>query len=258
MKGTKALGPAVMLFLALGAPLPDALAGVTSVTSCVTITKSGSYLVSQVLKHNGDCIKVQVDFVTIDLGGFMIKGNGTGKAVTDNGTSRRGIIVRNGMISSFQTGISFATGSSPGDVFENLSISDTSDTGISAGPGSIIHNNTLDQTGSTAVTAGAGSLVSGNTITDTGGAGIIADDASIVKDNAVTDGSAVGIIAAAGSTLTGNTVTGNATRGLSITCPSTVVENTATDNPPGCTPMVNCFNLVLTGSGCTNANNTAP
>ncbi len=277
MKGTKALGPAVMLFLVLGAPLPDALAGVTSVTSCVTITKSGSYLVSQVLKHNGDCIKVQADFVTLDLGGFSITGNGSGNAITDNGSGRQGIVVRNGTISNFSNAINFQASS--GSRIEGIRAIGNSNHGIIVGDGSTVTgcavlgnmnkgirgtsndkltDNVVENNGEIGIDAGASAIVTGNTANGNTSNGINAGTGSLVRGNTANDNEAPGMVIDSGSTVTGNTARGNATSGIDVTCPTTIVENTAVNNPPGCTVGVNCMNLVTTAGGCTKGDNTTP
>ena len=77
-----------------------------SLSKCTTITKPGSYVLTRNLTAVGNCFVVGADFVTIDLGGWAITGDGTGGGITDQGAGRRGIAVRNGAITGFEVGIS--------------------------------------------------------------------------------------------------------------------------------------------------------
>ena len=53
------------------------------ISKCGTISKPGSYVLTRNLTANGDCLVVAANFVTIDLGGWVITGNGTGGGITD-------------------------------------------------------------------------------------------------------------------------------------------------------------------------------
>ena len=47
------------------------------ISKCGTISKPGSYVLTRNLTAIGDCLVVAANFVTIDLGGWVITGNGT-------------------------------------------------------------------------------------------------------------------------------------------------------------------------------------
>jgi len=102
---------AVVLMIS-GLVCSSALAGgPKKINKCMTITKSGSYVVNKNLKATekteGDCIIIDADFVTLDLNGFTLTGldDGTGVGVWDNKRSHTGIVVRNGAITKFLIGI---------------------------------------------------------------------------------------------------------------------------------------------------------
>jgi hypothetical protein len=120
--------------LVLGLLLPTALAaGPTEITSCTTITESGSYVLANNLAPAapGDCIVIAADYVTLDLRGFTIRGvvapRPTGRTGTGITTSKfpvsdpasgpvppgsytgfKGITVRDGSIVDFQGAVRIA------------------------------------------------------------------------------------------------------------------------------------------------------
>ena len=46
------------------------------ISKCTKITKPGSYVLTRNLTARGDCLVVAASFVTLDLGGFVITGEG--------------------------------------------------------------------------------------------------------------------------------------------------------------------------------------
>ena len=48
------------------------------INKCTTITKPGFYVLTRNLTATGDCLVVAANFVTIDLGGWVITGSGLG------------------------------------------------------------------------------------------------------------------------------------------------------------------------------------
>ncbi len=121
--------------------------GPKKIRKCMTIKKSGAYVVSKNLqatkKRDGNCIIIEADYVSIDLNGFTLIGLGdnTGIGIWDNdpgnGMGPQGIVVRNGMVTGFKRGI---------DLFDAeivtidniVAINSTVATGISVGEGSTI------------------------------------------------------------------------------------------------------------------------
>jgi hypothetical protein len=85
--------------------IPARAAGSTPVSACGTINAPGNYVVIQDLVSSGDCLTLTVSNIAIDLHGHKIKGDGTGAAITDGGNSIAYIIVANGKITNFATGI---------------------------------------------------------------------------------------------------------------------------------------------------------
>jgi len=179
---------------------------------------------------------ITADDVTIDLAGFEISAigsnQGLGNGVSDGGTPRQGITVRNGSISQFNTEVNL--GASDQSIVEGLRVS-----GHGAGTGDGINAN---------------GIVSGNTVSFAGGhSGITAS--GVVTGNYVTSSGGSGespprgegISVLVGSTVIGNTVVNNADQGLKAICPSNLTANTAVNNPGG--------DIVPVGNGCNITNN---
>ena len=66
-----------------------------NVTSSVTLTED--------LTVNGTCLTVLADDITINMGDYSITGNGTGTAI--DVTNRSNVLIQNGAISNFSTGV---------------------------------------------------------------------------------------------------------------------------------------------------------
>src|SRR5262245_3109539 len=79
--------------------------GATLITSCQTLSVPGSYILGKSLTAVGTCLVIAADFVTLDLDGQVVTGNGTGLGITDNSSARQGLAVRNGTVTGFLTGI---------------------------------------------------------------------------------------------------------------------------------------------------------
>lgn len=253
--------------------------------TCTTIDKPGSYVLTRNLASSGDCLVVAADFVTIDLDGWMITGDGsTGGGVTDRGASRQAIAVRNGTITGFEIGVFL--GATSGVLVEDVRAIDNEDGGISVGGRSIVSGSTAS--GRIGITAGFLSNISGN-VASGSECGILADQGSTISGNTGSGGSFNGLCAGPESTISGNTfvgaefgisagpgstiisdtvrgingivaglgssVIGNTARdadgdnGIRVDCPSNVIGNTATGYLNG---------LVLSGEGCNNIDNLTP
>jgi len=109
-EGHKMMRPFVSSLLSLtvvGFTVAQAADGIKAIGSCQTIDSPGSYLVTKDLQAAGDCIVVNASFVTLDLGGHTIVGNGTGNGITGPFVSPapRSIAIRNGSITGFNDGI---------------------------------------------------------------------------------------------------------------------------------------------------------
>src|SRR5262249_46179573 len=77
MDRTRHVALIAMVMLSLGYQ-GSALAGPKGLSSCKSLTTPGSYVLTGNLSAVGDCLVVAADFVTIDLAGFSVTGNGTG------------------------------------------------------------------------------------------------------------------------------------------------------------------------------------
>src|SRR5688572_20721156 len=127
----RVLATCVALGCAGFAPVVLAAAAPDNINNCRTITQPGSYLVRDNLTASGDCLVVQADFVTIDLNGFVISGNGPGVGISDVNVERRGITVRNGTITGFGNGVGLRA--SRGVTVENIRAIANGNNGVSVG-----------------------------------------------------------------------------------------------------------------------------
>lgn len=238
-----------LVALSLVLPVPEATAAPRSIRGCQTIGSPGSYVLVRNLTATGDCLVVNADHVTIELQGFVMTGNGTGSGVTDNGVPRTGIVLRNGTIRQFETGISFPLNVSTGIVLERIRAVSNTGTGIRVGSKSAVRDCVADSNGGNGIEAFDESIVSGSTATGNTFNGILVGIGSTVTGNVANANGIDGIIANAGSTVSGNTARGNGDNGLDIICPSNVIGNTALANTG--------INLVALG-GCNSFQNLAP
>ncbi len=201
-------------------------AGPTQIKSCGTLSEPGSYVVVQNLTAAGDCLVIAADFVTIDLAGFTLTGDGaTGEGITDRSAGHVGVVVRNGAVTEFGFGVRIASGS-------RLTIE-----GVRA-----VNNNVHG------MSIGMNSIVRGNIVSGNGSIGISADTGSIVTGNIASDNGDDGIAVESGSTVSGNTSTNNTVFGIDVVCPSNVIGNTLQGNngadlsdPTGCNLADNLF-----------------
>jgi hypothetical protein len=122
--------------LAVGAAIPAPEAGADEpkqIKECRTIAEPGSYALVRNLTARGTCLFIAADFVTLDLNGWTITGDGTGTGIrTDPPISvedlevpedledfefpreepleplRSGLVVRNGTVAGFEVGVNLA------------------------------------------------------------------------------------------------------------------------------------------------------
>ena len=253
MKRMTALAIATMMALGLSAPATGAPVGLKKITSCQTIGQSGSYSLGNNLTAAGSCLVVAADFVTIDLAGFTIAGNGTGGGVTSDtaDTPRKGIALRNGTIRNFQRGIDFGCGGYGCGIqilVEQMFVLDNSDTGVSVNEMAVVKDSVFSGNGD-GINVGSRSLITGNDSSHNTSSGIVVSTGSTVIGNTAGVNGNNGIVVLNGSTVVNNTVQVNDNFGLAVTCPSNVSGNTATNNGT---------NLLLQSEGCNNVNNLAP
>jgi len=88
-----------------GCATQSGLEGRKTISNCRQIDESGSYILTRNLTGSGDCLGIKVNYVTIDLNGFTLYGNGTGTGVTTYDDRRLGVILKNGNITNFNLGV---------------------------------------------------------------------------------------------------------------------------------------------------------
>ena len=200
---TLAAAFAVVPMLAVAAP--------PFVMNCQTISQPGSYVLTRNLASNGDCIVIASDFVTLDLAGFTISGNGTGSAVREQAgvafPGLHGVVIRNGNVTKFADGISFF--SSVGVTVDGVNASFNTNNGVVLGQRAVVRASRFDENGGNGVSVDIGSSLTGNT----------------AGHNVRT-----GIVAAEGAIVVNNEARNNQMDGISMDCPGAAVANTSGNN----------------------------
>jgi hypothetical protein len=218
------------------------------ITACTTITQPGSYLLLNNLSTGGNCIVVAASFVTIDLNGFMINGNGKGgSGISEQpGTALRAITIRNGAITAFAQAIFFPK--SIAVVIERITATDNTANAITAGDMATVRDSATHVNGGSGISLGLFSLARGNASSENGGIGISVSTGGQVVDNDVAHNTGVGILTGEGANVVHNVARNNGTNGISVECPSAVVGNAATNNLSQ--------NIVLLGGACVSEHNS--
>jgi hypothetical protein len=234
MKGIRHVALATMTLAFVAA----AEAAATKINSCPkTITQPGLYEVQDNLDSVGTCIRVAADSVTIDLGGFRIRGNGTGSAVTSFGpVAVRDTTVRNGSVTQFENGIEVESGS-----VENVTSARNANVGILVITGAVRNSRAEGNSGNWGISTAGRSIVTGN-ISVGNRDGITATYASVIQGNVVADNTNSGIQAiGTGGSITQNSVFNNSGFGIYVSCPTLVLGNTV---------VLNGTNIRLNGPDC--------
>jgi hypothetical protein len=240
MKGTPvkpshALPALALLAAALQAA--PAVAAPDKINHCQTITQSGSYVVTKNLNAVGDCIVVKADFVTIDLDGFVLEGNGTGGGITDQG----GVST----VTNFSNGISLTASTG---VVERITSAGNTNVGIVMVSGIVRDSTATGNVHNTGISVGPRSLVTGCNSTGND-VGIGTNIGTTIIGNTVGLNVRHGIVMSGNGTIVNNTSNNNPQTGIHAECPSVVVGNTAVSNGTN-------FNLV--GAGCAADHNAGP
>ncbi len=245
MKNSHALAALALLAAAMQAT--TAVAAPDKINQCKAITQSGSYVVTKNLNASGDCLVINADFVTIDLDGFVIEGNGTGGGITDLGAfTNVGVTVRNGTVSNFFNGISLAA--STAGVVERMTSVGNTNVGIVLVSGIVRDSIATGNVNNSGISVGPRSLVTGSNSTNND-VGIVTNIGSTIIGNTVGLNIRHGIVMSGNGTIVNNTSNNNAQLGIHAECPSTVIGNTAVGNGT---------NLSLVGAGCASDHNAAP
>ena len=224
----------------------------------VEITQTGSYRLTSNLTvpdENTDGIEVQVDGVSIDLGGFAIIGPvtcdnslnctpaGSGHGINAGSAHQTG--VSNGSIRGMG---SFGLAGGFAAMVSNVRTSGNAVTGIAASVGSIIENSTARRNGGQGIFI-SNCVVRGCASSSNGGDGIgssqstitqntvsqnkrigISSGSSIIVNNAVILSGTVGISTGSGATVQGNTVGSSGGIGINAFGSTLVIGNTIADS----------------------------
>lgn len=185
--------------------------------NCQTISQPGYYTLTKNLTSTGNCIVIDSSFVTLDLAGFTISGTGAPSSVgiseaevpIANPTQFNGIVIRNGNITNFDTGILIEL--APGVTVENVNASLNLGTGIILGNSAVVRSSRFDQNGGNGLNVFDNAIITGNTATHNGN---------------------VGINAGMGSIIVNNQAANNKLTGIAQDCPGAAIANTVTFNGP--------------------------
>lgn len=277
---SKTVSTGIILIIALLTMPVVQAAKTTGLNECTEIIEPGSYELKGNLPGNsgllsdGSCVLISSDFVTLDLQGFTIYGDGTGDCITTGpiGSERvRSIAIRNGTVTGCRTGINSSR--SVGIHIERIQAAHNTEDGIFAGLSARVNDCVVSHNGGDGIETSLGCTVTGNiahgndgsgiaawlqntvtynTARNNGGNGISCAGKCTMVGNTTAQSDDFGIVAGAGSTVTSNTAAGGPPgQGIKVTCPSNVRGNTAVFNSLN-------LNLVLVGEGCNLDNNVAP
>jgi hypothetical protein len=211
--------------------------GPREIEKCQTIDKPGSYKLVNNLTFSattGACLPITASFVTIDLAGFTMTGNGIATeaivATPPSGQVLDGIAVRNGSISGFAGGVDLVRGDS--SVVEGLRVFGSVPSTLGIGANGIVKGNIVERVAGPAGARGVGIFATG-----------------IVTGNSIA--SQIGMEIGQGSTVIGNSVRAGPFPAVTVTCPSNLTDNTFLNIAGGET-------LGLIGDGCHSEDNVAP
>lgn len=220
-----------LLLATLAAALPAvSIAAPQNLNNCQAITQPGSYVVNRNLAANGDCLVVAADFVSIDLGGFVLQGNGSGAGVSvPFGPVRRGLSVRNGTVTGFANGID--AGNTAGASIERVNATANSLHGIVGGDRAIVLRSQALDNGGDGIRGGRGATISG----------------SVVGDNQN------GIFVIEGSSVLHSVSRNNRAHGVWMFCPGLFLGNVSTNSG---TVVAGSENFHQSG-GCEDVHNAA-
>jgi hypothetical protein len=196
--------------------------------NCAAITESGSYVVGRNLSATGDCFVVQADFVTVDLDGFLITGNGTGAAFAESlSVGRHDIVIRNGAITGFASAVGM--GHSNSVSIDRITATNNTYNALIVGDTSTVTNSRVNNNNGLGVLTGTRALITGNTVNQNQGAGVNVGAGSSVIGNAV-GRNQTGIFTAEGGLVVNNISRNNRADGIVMDCPGAAIANTTSQN----------------------------
>jgi hypothetical protein len=246
------LSLAGILFLTMAG---QAMAVPREIRRCATINESGSYELARNLDATGDCLVITADFVTIDLAGFTISGDGTGFGIS-GGRDRKGITLRNGSITHFQDGINFCTGPTPSagrnNVVERIRSVENAGDGICLNAfdvlaGLIVKDSVASNNGASGLHLGGKAVVTGNIASDNFNGLNISGSATVVGNTMAGNANAGFLTGNHSFDIVNNRIQGLVI-GVQVFCPSVVLGNMI----GGPTPLL----IPPTGGVCTVDHNT--
>jgi hypothetical protein len=233
------------LLLVLTAQADERTPSPRLVSTCMNLPDPGSYLLANNLDAAGDCLLLKSNFITLDLNGFTIRGNGTGRGIRSSSSSGRGVTIRNGVVTNFNVGIAALSLNSS---IENMRVANNAARGAELTAG-IVRGSAFYENADEGLVAVGKTLIVNSTF-DRNGAGVVAGFGSQLIGNEASDNTTAGFFVISGSTVADNTATENGGDGMHVECPSSVVRNTATANGTG--------NITLVGAGCVDSFNVDP
>jgi hypothetical protein len=244
--GTMRRKSAASLF---GVAIPLLLAAVTGRTATAipncpfTISSAGSYVLVGNLASAGSCIAIAVAGpVTIDLHGYTISGNGTGSGISDGlgASTKQGVVIANGTITNFDTGI--VVNLSHPVTIERMNVSNNRGQGIALFGAFTVINTIVDGNGSDGIHINgnlAGMILSSETNND-GGNGIVSLGGPTVVGDTIADAngqagialSVSGGIPTSGDQVIRSVAIGNGGNGIDLSAETqnAVVESVALQN----------------------------
>jgi hypothetical protein len=168
----------------------------TAVSACGTLSMPGNYFLTANLTATGDCLVIGADNIAIDMMGKTITGTGTGSAITDSLVTRDALIVANGKIRNFATGVNLAA--SGRALISNVDSSNNTGTGV--------------------LIDGCCNTLNSVTANNNGGTGIVIDDrdSSLTKIVANSNGAGGINISHCCNTLVASTVSNNTGIGVKM------------------------------------------
>jgi len=224
MDGKKIIVLAVILVLSLGAYVTEATAQPTVLTMCGSVG-TGSYVLGNNISTAVTCFTLTGNDITIDLNGFTIDGDdGPDLGITDGGSSRQNIVIRNGTIRDFANGIDLFA--SDGCKVEWI-LAFSNGFGIVVDDNCHVSHNIANSNSALGIFTNGNSNISYNIANNNGNDGIKANNG--------------------GSNILYNNANGNTDFGINVICPSNLVGNTAQNN--------GVANLNQQGPGCKRYNN---
>lgn len=227
----------------------------------ITLVASGSYRLTSNLvvpDANTSGISVATSDVSIDLGGFTIRGpvvcsgnplvctpnTGTGVGV---GAPLPRVTVRDGEVVGLASGLSLSGDSlvshviaatnrlngiqvTSGSAVADCVASDNGGSGIFLVGNGVIRDSSATGNGSAGISAGNNAAIRGNASSNNGGAGITTGIGASIVGNSVRDNGSIGIQAGSSATIADNSVFSNGGTGIAPGAGSLVRGNTVVTN----------------------------